>query len=88
MVESTGTAQSGGSELAGRSRWSGAGVLRLIRGTGIVCCSASVGDGGDAGSMLQTVGSTVGEGSYVPSWKLRVDNYTDLMGGERCWRVN
>ena len=38
--------------------------------------------------MLQTVGSTVGEGSYVPSWKLRVDNYTDLMGGERCWRVN
>lgn len=32
--------------------------------------------------MLQTVDSTVGE------WKLLVDNYTDLMGKERCCRIN
>lgn len=39
--------------------------------------------------MLQTVDRVVFERSReVPSWKLRVDNYTDLMGKERCWRVN
>lgn len=85
MVESTETAQTVGSGLAGCSRWCEAGTLRVIRGTGIVRCSASVGvdvvDSGDAGSMLQTVGSTVGGKSMV-------DNYTDLMGKERCWRVN
>lgn len=89
MVESTGTAQTEGSGLAGCSRWCEAGILRVIRGTGIVRCSASVGTGGgDAGLMLQTVDSAVGESSYVPRWKLQVDNYTDSMGGERCWRVN
>lgn len=89
MVESTRTAQTGGSGLAGRSRWCEAGILRLIHGTGIVRNSASVGiGGGDAGLMLQTVGSVVGESSVVPGWKLLVDNYTDLMGKERCWRVN
>lgn len=86
VVESTETAQTGGSGLAGCSRWCEAGILRMIHGTGIVRCSASVVvvdvvDSGDAGSMLQTVGSTVGG-------KSRVDNYTDLMGKERCWRVN
>lgn len=85
MVESTETAQTGGSGLAGGSRRCLAGVLQLIRGTGIVRCSAPVDgcvDSGDAGSMLQTVGSMVGE------WKSGVDNYTDWMGKERCWRVN
>lgn len=38
--------------------------------------------------MLQTVGSVVDESSCVPGRKLRMDNYTDLMGKERCWRVN
>jgi hypothetical protein len=81
VVESTGTAQTGGSGRAGCSRRGKAGgILRMIRGTGIVRCSASA--DGDAGLMLQTVGSMVGE------WKLRVDNYTDSMGKERCWRVS
>lgn len=91
MVESTGTAQTEGSGLAGCSRWCEAGNLRLIRGTGIVQGSASVGiGGGDAGLILQTVDSMVGERSNVPRlrWKVRMDNYTDLMGKERCWRVN
>lgn len=88
-VESTGTAQAVGSGLAGLSRWCEAGTLRRIRGTGIVRCSASVGiDGGDAGLMLQTVDRAFGGSRYVPSWRMRMDNYTDLMGKERCWRVN
>lgn len=90
VVESTGTAQTEGSGLAGCSRWCEAGVLSLVRGTGIVRCSASVGGGGggDTGLVLQTVEKAVVEGSYVPGRKLRVDNYTDLMGKERCCRVN
>ena len=89
MIESTGTAQTGGSGLAGCSRWGEAGVLRLIRGTGIVQYAASAYDGcGDAGLMLQTVDSVVGDDSCVPRWKLPVNNYTDLKGVGRCWRVN